>query len=221
MSKLEELKKKQEELAERKRILLFKKDEKEKEFTKQLMLNKYYENSGWQAWMERNGFDPAETIQCDDEDIQEKIPKMFGAETMVRKKRFNSEETDVWISEVELNKEGKREVTAKIRTYKGISFEAVHYYVNLYVSGVSWRKQEENKAYSSWNMCPGYLKSIKIEVKTELSEQEMKRDPNRWEHYRLGSKVNAYIDLEDAKEHCRQAFERIFGSEDWYLVFDE
>ena len=69
MSNLEELRKKKEELAERKRLLILEKAKREKEFAKQLKLDQYHENSGWQAWMERNGFDPAETIRCDDDEI--------------------------------------------------------------------------------------------------------------------------------------------------------
>lgn len=109
----------------------------------------------------------------------------------------------------------------EIRTFKGISFDAIHYYGKLIIDGV-YVDDIERPGYSknltkeqeTQNPLLNYHYDLKI--KRPLTRKEIEGDPKRWgDYYNEGDLIDGYEDMnvliEDTKEIMRIRFAGDWG----------
>lgn len=110
-------------------------------------------------------------------------------------------------------KYGKRILKFRISTYRGISWDAVHYYCRAesYVDYEMIDKPGWSTGMSHFpEGFPEDSKDMKFELVRELSQEEIDENPERWSHYDAGDKVIAF-DSEDEIMEIIQKLKPAFG----------
>ena len=117
--------------------------------------------------------------------------------------------------------ERPREVKLEITSFRGIAWDAVHYYGTLKVYGPHIRKKGVSGSFC------GYLgedtqlfkdNDIVIELWRYVTEEEHKNDPHRYDE---DMKVtNGWYDKASIKEFAKEVFKERFKG-DWKLVIDD
>lgn len=115
----------------------------------------------------------------------------------------------------------KRRATLEITTFRGISYNAVHYYGRIRIQGVNMECDGE----------PGHGKMIfdkniplahyiyELVLKRPLTKEEIDKDPERWgNYYEEGDLTNCFKTIEDVIELAKQVFRlRFTGEWDFYV----
>lgn len=110
-----------------------------------------------------------------------------------------------------------RTVTLDVTTYRGVSWNAVHYYGNIIIDGVSFSPEDSPNTYT---MCTETYEAeeknplaagfYRIELVRPVTSEEIEKDSSRWNGYKVGDKTNAFYSPEDviaiAKEVCKARF---------------
>lgn len=110
-----------------------------------------------------------------------------------------------------------RTVTLDVTTYRGVSWNAVHYYGNIIIDGVSFSPEDSPNTYT---MCTETYEAeeknplaagfYRIELVRPVTSEEIEKDSSRWNGYKVGDKTNAFYSSEDviaiAKEVCKARF---------------
>lgn len=128
-----------------------------------------------------------------------------------------------------------REVRIAITSYRGISWNAVHYYATIDADGIKRCYYEDYDGEKRLVSVSGYLgdefKSLpkekqdiwggdyRIEVAREVAQKDIKKDPQRWEHYNPGDRTNAFNTAEEAEQAARAIVSARF-SEEWKVIVD-
>lgn len=114
--------------------------------------------------------------------------------------------------------EGKYEVHKSYRHSDGeVSWNAVHYYGNIIIDGVSFSPEDSPNTYT---MCTETYEAeeknplaagfYRIELVRPVTSEEIEKDGSRWNGYKVGDKTNAFYSPEDviaiAKEVCKARF---------------
>lgn len=108
-------------------------------------------------------------------------------------------------------------VTLDVTTYRGVSWNAVHYYGNIIIDGVSFSPEDSPNTYT---MCTETYEAeeknplaagfYRIELVRPVTSEEIEKDSSRWNGYKVGDKTNAFYSPEDviaiAKEVCKARF---------------
>lgn len=121
----------------------------------------------------------------------------------------------------------EREVKLVVSIYRGISWDAVHYYGSLQVRGVHFSNEAEPRYIT---VCEETRKAERenslassrydIDVVRPVTQEEIDENRGRWSGYKAGDKTNAFytkseiIDL--AKQICKARFEG-----NWKLIIDD
>lgn len=110
-----------------------------------------------------------------------------------------------------------RTVTLDVTTYRGVSWNAVHYYGNITIEGVSFSPEDRPNTYT---MCKETYEAeeknplaagfYKIELVRPVTYKEIEEDSSQWDGYEVGDNTNAFYSPEDvialAKEVCKARF---------------
>lgn len=128
-----------------------------------------------------------------------------------------------------------REVRIAITSYRGISWNAVHYYATIDADGIKRCYYEDYDGEKRLVSISGYLgeefKSLpkekrdiwggdyRIEVAREVAQKDIKKDPQRWEHYHPGDLTNAFNTAKEAEETALAIVAARFGKE-WKVTID-
>lgn len=110
-----------------------------------------------------------------------------------------------------------RTVTLDVTTYRGVSCNAVHYYGNITIEGVSFSPEDRPNIYT---MCKETYEAeeknplaagfYRIELVRPVTSEEIEEDSSRWSGYEVGDNTNAFYSPEDvialAKEVCKARF---------------
>lgn len=114
-----------------------------------------------------------------------------------------------------------RRVTLRITTFRGMSFNAIHYYGQIVIQGVDIEYIE----------CPGRTTmvfddniplahySYNLELKRPVTQAEIVKHPDRWEYYHVGDLTNCFETIEDVIALARDVF-RLRFSGDWEFYVD-
>lgn len=116
-----------------------------------------------------------------------------------------------------LRKDEPRTITLDVTTYRGVSWDAIHYYGNLHVEGIYFSPEndpttitickETHKAEDENPLASGHYN---IELIRKLTQEEIDKDPIRWEGYDAGWDTNAFDTPQQvislAKEVCKARF---------------
>lgn len=125
-----------------------------------------------------------------------------------------------------------REVRIEITSFRGISWNAVHYYAKINADGIKrCYKNEEGGICGvygylgeEFNSLPRDKKAIwggnyEIEVARPVTKKDIAKDPRRWERYTPGDNTNAFNTAEEAEEMAKAVVKARFG-EGWKVVID-
>lgn len=110
-----------------------------------------------------------------------------------------------------------RVITLEISSYRGISWNAIHYYGSLHINGISF-SQEDN--LNTYTMCKETYEAERknplaagvyyVELVRPITREEIEKDKSRWNGYEVGDYTNAFHSPEDiialAKEICKVRF---------------
>lgn len=111
-------------------------------------------------------------------------------------------------------------VTLNVTTYIGTSWNAVHYYGNLDIEGISFSQEDSpntmtmcSETYNAEEKNPLAGGMYHIELVRPVTREEIEEDNSRWWGYEIGSNTNAFHSPEDvialAKEVCKARFKGI------------
>lgn len=125
-----------------------------------------------------------------------------------------------------------REVRIEITSFRGISWNAVHYYATIEADGINRCYEDEEKRLfntsgylgEEFNSLPREKRDIwgggyRIEVARPVTKQDIADDPERWEHYAPGDNTNAFNTPEEAEEVAKAIVMARFG-EGWKVVIN-
>jgi len=175
-------------------------------------------NPIWQKWYEKSGFKYG--LDAYDTDFEVKIPQMIGDKVY-----FKDNDGKLMKTRIDLTEDGRRKVSADIRSWVGISPGAIHYYTSLKVNG-GWLTPalEESNMTCSYGgkKFPEYTEGVKVEITKQLTKEEKENWPDRWDDsYDVGDNVNAFEEVSELKEKIKTEFDRIFGDKDWKLEIND
>lgn len=128
-----------------------------------------------------------------------------------------------------------RNVKIEITSFRGISWNAVHYYGTIKADGIKilcYQDYDGTKRLFSvggylgeeFNKLPQEKKSVwssnyEIEVARQLTKDDIDNDPHRWEGYDPGDYTNAFNTAEEAEEMAKAIVAARF-SEEWQIIID-
>lgn len=111
----------------------------------------------------------------------------------------------------------KRRATLEVTTFRGISFNAIHYYGKINIQGVNMELDGE----------PGYSRMVfddniplahyiyYLELTRPLTKDEIDEDPERWgDYYDEGDLTNCFETIEDIVALAKEVF-RLRFTGDW------
>lgn len=109
------------------------------------------------------------------------------------------------------------ELLLNVTTYIGTSWNAVHYYGNLDIEGISFSQEDSpntmtmcSETYDAEEKNPLAGGMYHIELVRPVTREEIEEDNSRWWGYEIGSNTNAFHSPEDvialAKEVCKARF---------------
>ena len=110
-----------------------------------------------------------------------------------------------------------RRITLNVTTYIGTSWNAVHYYGNLDIEGISFSQEDSpntmtmcSETYDAEEKNPLAGGMYHIELVRPVTREEIEEHNSRWWGYEIGSNTNAFHSPEDvialAKEVCKARF---------------
>jgi len=111
-----------------------------------------------------------------------------------------------------------REVTLKIRSWRGISPGAIHYYAKMWAHDLIFSDGEKSELSSTAQ--PALTKGFDIEIRRPLTQKEMDDEPDRWEFYDVGDYITGFEDKEELIAAANKIFKEKFKGK-WKLVIDK
>lgn len=107
-----------------------------------------------------------------------------------------------------------RTIKLEVTTFCGISWDAIHYYGNIYVEGIIFSKENDpntiticKKTFDKEKENPLAGDSYHIELVRPVTIEEIESNQARWDGYEIGMNTNAFNSPEEvialAKEICK------------------
>lgn len=204
---LEKKRKREEEAIQRERIGEFDIDQEWIEWEKNVCSDSVAENRT------SSGPDFKYSIREHDLPSTFKVPQMLGANC------FWHSDGKTKKSVVRL-RNGKREVKLTIRSWVGISSDAVHVYGKFHFYGADFVDPDEPNRYTSTSATPDVTRSMEIELTRQVNKKDFKLYPDKWTARDMGQYTHCFNTTEELIEHAQQRFEQWFG-EGWVLEIDD
>lgn len=110
----------------------------------------------------------------------------------------------------------KRRATLEITSYRGISFNAIHYYGKIKVQGVNmeYDGQPGHGTMIFDNNIPLAHYNYELVLTRPLTKEEMDEDPERWgDYYNEGDFTNGFETIEDVVALAKEVFKLRFTGE--------
>lgn len=110
-----------------------------------------------------------------------------------------------------------RVIVLEISTYRGVSWNAIHYYGNISVDGVYFSPEDNpntsimcKETWEAEDKNPLAAPNYKIELVRPVTQEEIDKNESRWRGYEAGWNTNAFDSPKDvvalAKEVCKARF---------------
>lgn len=114
-------------------------------------------------------------------------------------------------------RKGKRRATLKLKTWRGISGGAVHYYGKIIIDGVQYVKGTTE--YYNTDINVGLLDyEYVLELKRFITDNDISNHPNKWATYYKGELTNCFDSINDLKVLANDIFKlRFDGDWDFYI----
>lgn len=126
-----------------------------------------------------------------------------------------------------LEKNRPRRIILMLTSYRGISWNAIHYYGTLTVEGISFSPKNDPTCYTSGPKTYTLEKEnplakclYRIEIVRPLTKKEIEEDPSRWEWMDEGSLTNGFESVNEIQSVVEEIIkERFVGN--WKLEIDD
>lgn len=118
----------------------------------------------------------------------------------------------------------RRKVVLKIKTFKGISYNAIHYYGKIvadgvYVSDINDTTKSKNLSYEQEEKYPLLTYSYEFKVLRPITEKEIKTYPDRFYMYEAGDLIEGFESLVDLENDGRKIIKARFKG-DWECIIE-
>ena len=128
----------------------------------------------------------------------------------------------------------ERTVKLVISTFRGMCWEAVHYYGKLHADGISIIEEEVDKDGKTHKMSVGgficeefrnmpnkgfYDSWYDFEILRPVTQEEIDKDPDRWHGYKAGWTTNAFYSKQDIIKIAKKVVAARFPG--WKFVIEE
>lgn len=109
-----------------------------------------------------------------------------------------------------------RRATLEVTTFRGISFNAIHYYGKIEIQGVNMEVDGEpghsRMVFDDNTPLAHYIYCLTL--KRPLSKEEIGEDPDRWgDYYNEGDLTNCFETIEDIISLAKEVFRLRFSGE--------
>lgn len=147
---------------------------------------------------------------------------------------FHLDEHPNWYVKVDTWRE-KRTALIEITSYRGMCFDAIHYYAKIKADGVRMCEdiEEDGKIRTvshggylgeEYNNLPREKKGIwnskyEIEIVRPVTNEEINKDPRRWEYYEVGDRTNAFESRKELIETAKKVAALRFP--DWNVEIED
>jgi len=118
-----------------------------------------------------------------------------------------------------------RKIIVEITSYKGISWDAIHFYGKLIVDGVyqatlSNPEKPKNLSFEQEKTYPLLNYKYEFKIKRHLTKEEIEKDPQRWECYDEGDLTQGYEKLDELIKDVKEIIKlRFTGDWDVYIQY--
>lgn len=136
---------------------------------------------------------------------------------------FTDEDGKKWKS---VCTEDPRIVTLRTSSYRGLAWDAIHYYGRLDFSGlgqIPFKAGKKAKVLYTGGICdkfkPKEMDRLIVELNRKLTVKEVKTDKKRWEYFKAGNWTTCFNTEEEVIERGKEIFEKCFGK-GWKLEID-
>lgn len=103
----------------------------------------------------------------------------------------------------------KRRATIEVTTFRGVSFNAIHYYGKISIQGVNMER-DGNTGHSTMifdDTIPLAHYSYELVLKRPLSQKEIDEEPVRWgNYYEAGDMTNCFETIEEVISLAKEVF---------------
>lgn len=116
----------------------------------------------------------------------------------------------------------KRRATLEITSFRGISFNAIHYYGKIVIQGVDMEYDGQPGCSTMIfdKNIPLAHYTYEFELKRPLTKEEIDKNPERWgDCYHDGDLTNCFESIEDVLKLAREVFKMRFTGE-WEFFVD-
>lgn len=122
-------------------------------------------------------------------------------------------------------KSKKRVVKLEITSFRGVSWNAIHYYGKLVADGIEFKSLTDNYTTSNWDAAkknPFYQWTYEFELMRPVKQEEINNDPDRWQGYYVEN--NSFTTSFETKEEiislAIECFKQRFSGE-WELWVED
>lgn len=111
-------------------------------------------------------------------------------------------------------KDKKRLINIEISSFRGLCWDAVHYYAKLHINVSNVCDNSSVSGYLDGIEIPNEYQTIKGEFVRPLTQKEIDKQPGRWAWYRVGDLVNTFESLEEIESLIKN-LKKKFSSKEW------
>lgn len=115
-------------------------------------------------------------------------------------------------------------VKLEITSFRGISWNAIHYYGKLIADGIDFQLIDDpSTTTSNWDAekkNPLYQWHYDFELRRPTTSEEINNDPDRWRGYNLGDFTSSFDTKEEIIALAKECFKMRFSGE-WELWVDD
>ena len=115
-------------------------------------------------------------------------------------------------------------VKLEITSFRGISWNAIHYYGKLVADGIEFQCLDNPRTTTSnWDakkINPFYQWRYEFDLRRPVTQEEINHDPDRWECYQLGTFTTSFDTKEEIIALAKECFKMRFTGE-WELWVDD
>lgn len=115
-------------------------------------------------------------------------------------------------------------VKLEITSFRGISWDAMHYYGKLIADGIDFQRLDNPKiTTSNWDaekISPFYQWKYEFELQRPVTQDEIEQNSDRWEYYSPGDFTQSFDTKEEIIALAKECFKMRFKGE-WELWVED